>query len=33
MRSNPPLERDRRQATLTGALRGFAAPAAPQLAR
>lgn len=33
MSSNPPLERDRREAALLGSLRGFAAPAAPQLAR
>ena len=32
-RSNIPLERDRQQAALVGSLRGFAAPAAPQLAR
>jgi hypothetical protein len=31
--SNPPLERDRRQAALAGTLRGFAAPAAPDLER
>ena len=30
---NPPVERDRRQAGLAGSLRGFAAPAAPHLAR
>ena len=30
---NPPLERDRREAALLGSLRGFAAPAAPQLVR
>jgi len=29
---NPPLEMDRREAALLGTLRGFAAPAAPQLA-
>jgi len=33
MPPNPPLERDRREAALLGSLRGFAAPAAPQLAR
>ena len=33
MRANPPVERDRREASLLGALRGFAAPAAPHLAR
>ena len=32
-RANPPLERDRLPALPAGALRGFAAPAAPQLAR
>jgi len=31
--SNIPVERDRQQATLVGSLRGFAAPAAPHLAR
>jgi hypothetical protein len=31
--SNPPVERDRQQAALVGSLRGFAAPAAPHLAR
>jgi hypothetical protein len=30
---NPPVERDRQQAALVGSLRGFAAPAAPHLAR
>ena len=30
---NPSVERDRRQAALAGSLRGFAAPAAPHLAR
>ena len=30
---NPPLERDRLPALPAGTLRGFAAPAAPQLAR
>ena len=30
---NLPLEWDRQQAALVGSLRGFAAPAAPQLAR
>jgi hypothetical protein len=30
---NPPLERDRREAALLGSLRGYAASAAPQLAR
>ena len=32
-RPNPPVERDRQQAALVGSLRGFAAPAAPHLAR
>ena len=32
-RPNPSLERDRREAALLGPLRGFAAPAAPQLER
>jgi len=31
--SNPPVERDRLPAALAGTLRGFAAPAAPHLAR
>lgn len=30
---NPPVERDRQPAALVGSLRGFAAPAAPHLAR
>lgn len=30
---NSSVERDRPQAALVGSLRGFAAPAAPQLAR
>lgn len=30
---NPPVERDRLPAALAGSLRGFAAPAAPHLAR
>ena len=33
MLSNIPVERDRREAALLGSLRGFAAPAAPHLAR
>ena len=33
LRPNPPVERDRREAALLGTLRGFAAPAAPHLAR
>jgi hypothetical protein len=33
MTPNPPVERDRLQAALAGTLRGFAAPAAPHLAR
>ena len=33
LRSNPPVERDRREAALLGSLRGFAAPAAPHLRR
>ncbi len=33
MTSNLSFERDRRQAALAGTLRGFAAPAAPQLKR
>jgi hypothetical protein len=31
--SNPPVEWDRQPAALVGSLRGFAAPAAPHLAR
>ena len=31
--ANPPVERGRREAALLGSLRGFAAPAAPHLAR
>ena len=33
LRPNPPVEWDRREAALLGSLRGFAAPAAPHLAR
>lgn len=33
MKANPPFESARLQAALAGSLRGFAAPAAPQLTR
>ncbi len=33
MGANPPVERDRREAAVLGSPHGFAAPAAPHLAR